>query len=198
MDTTGGGLPTVKTCVILTLLIHVFEVRQMNATQRREAILERLQMGGAPVSATVLAGEFGVSRQIIVGDIALLRAAGHQIHSSPRGYIREQSSSGIEYTVAVNHSEEEMERELQICVDNGCRVLDVAVEHPVYGLLRGELQIGSRYDVEQFLLRVRSSSARPLSELTSGIHLHTLRCPSEEACQRVRRQLREAGYLLEE
>lgn len=170
----------------------------MNATQRREAILERLQMGGAPVSATVLAGEFGVSRQIIVGDIALLRAAGHQIYSSPRGYLREQSSSGIDYTVAVNHSEEEMERELQICVDNGCRVLDVAVEHPVYGLLRGELQVGSRYDVEQFLLRVRSSSARPLSELTSGIHLHTLRCPSEEAYQRVRRQLREAGYLLEE
>lgn len=170
----------------------------MNAAQRREAILERLKPGGAPVSATVLAGEFGVSRQIIVGDIALLRAAGHQINSSPRGYLRARSSTGAEYTVAVNHTQEAMERELQICVDNGCQVLDVAVEHPVYGLLRGELQLSSRYDVEQFLHRVRSSSARPLSELTSGIHLHTLRCPSEEAYLRVRRQLRDAGFLLEE
>lgn len=170
----------------------------MNATQRREAVLERLKPGSAPVSATVLAKEFGVSRQIIVGDIALLRAAGHQINSSPRGYLREQTAEGIVHTVAVNHTEEEMERELQICVDNGCQVQDVAVEHPVYGLLVGQLRITSRYDVEQFLLRVRSSSARPLSELTSGIHLHTLRCPSEEAYRRVCRQLREAGFLLEE
>ncbi|MBR1780013.1 MAG: transcription repressor NadR [Oscillospiraceae bacterium] len=170
----------------------------MHAQQRREAVLSRLRPGAAPVSASVLAGEFGVSRQIIVGDIALLRAAGHAIRSTPRGYIREGETSGILRTVAVNHPEEAMEQELTLCVDNGCTVLDVAVEHPVYGLLVGQLQIASRYDVAQFLRRVGSSSARPLSELTSGIHLHTLRCPDEAAFQRVCDALDQMGYLLKE
>ena len=83
-------------------------------------------------------------------------------------------------------------------MDNGCAVLDVVVEHPVYGQLVGQLQVASRYDVEQFLNRVRSGSARPLSELTDGIHLHRLRCPSEEAYRRVCRQLDEAGFLLKD
>ena len=91
-----------------------------------------------------------------------------------------------------------MERELLICVDNGCTVLDVVVEHPVYGQLVGQLQVASRYDVEQFINRVRSGSARPPSELTGGIHLHRLRCPSEEAYHRVCRQLDEAGFLLKD
>ena len=170
----------------------------MKAKERREAILSRLKPEAAPISATVLAGEFGVSRQIIVGDIALLRAAGYDILSTPRGYVREGASGGIRRTVAVSHAEDGMEHELQICVDNGCTVEDVCVEHPVYGLLSGQLQIATRYDVAQFLERVRSSSAQPLSILTSGAHLHTLHCPDEQSYQRVCRLLDEAGYLLKD
>ena len=47
----------------------------MNAAQRRERILTRLNSAGAPLSASTLAAELGVSRQIVVGDVALLRAA---------------------------------------------------------------------------------------------------------------------------
>ena len=100
--------------------------------------------------------------------------------------------------MAVRHTTQEMERELQICVDNGCTVLDVVVEHPVYGQLVGQLQLSSRYDVEQFLNRSRSGAARPLSDLTGGIHLHRLLCPDEAAYQRVCRQLDEAGFLLKD
>ena len=83
-------------------------------------------------------------------------------------------------------------------VDQGCTVLDVIVEHPLYGQLTGPLQISNRYEVGQFLSRCRQSEALPLSELTEGIHLHTLSCPDEAAFQRARQALRELGILLEE
>ncbi len=170
----------------------------MNAKERRSAILTRLRHENGPVSATALAKEHGVSRQIIVGDIALLRAGGEPISATPRGYLLDRENAGELHTVAVRHTTQEMERELQICVDNGCTVLDVVVEHPVYGQLVGQLQLSSRYDVEQFLNRSRSGAARPLSDLTGGIHLHRLLCPDEAAYRRVCRQLDEAGLLLKD
>ena len=170
----------------------------MNAKVRRSAILARLKHENGPVSATALAKEHGVSRQIIVGDIALLRAGGEPISATPRGYLLDRENAGELHTVAVRHTTQEMERELQICVDNGCTVLDVVVEHPVYGQLAGQLQLSSRYDVEQFLNRSRSGAARPLSDLTGGIHLHRLLCPDEAAYQRVCRQLDDAGFLLKD
>lgn len=170
----------------------------MNAKVRRSAILARLKHENGPVSATALAKEHGVSRQIIVGDIAILRAGGEPISATPRGYLLDRENAGELHTVAVRHTTQEMERELQICVDNGCTVLDVVVEHPVYGQLVGQLQLSSRYDVEQFLNRSRSGAARPLSDLTGGIHLHRLLCPDEAAYRRVCRQLDEAGILLKD
>ena len=90
------------------------------------------------------------------------------------------------------------EEELNAMVDQGCTVLDVTVEHPVYGQLTGQLQISSRYDVEQFLARVQAHDAAPLSMLTGGIHLHTLRCPDEAACERACAALKAAGLLLDD
>ena len=86
-------------------------------------------------------------------------------------------------------------RELEIMVDHGCQVVDVVVEHPIYGQLAGQLHLSSRYDVQEFIRSVSKNQANLLSDLTGGIHLHTLRCPSEEAFQRVRTALDEAGLL---
>ena len=170
----------------------------MDAASRRQAILDRLRAADRPVSASALASERNVSRQIIVGDVALLRAAGENIFATPRGYVTGREDAGLVRTVACVHRPEDMGRELFTMVDNGCQVLDVVVEHPVYGQLTGQLQLRSRYDVEQFLRRVAEHGARPLSALTGGIHLHSLRCPDEAACRRVTDALREAGFLLEE
>ena len=90
-----------------------------------------------------------------------------------------------------------MEAELNAMVDHGCTVLDVIVDHPVYGQLTGPLQLASRYDVSQFIARCARAEARPLSDLTGGIHLHTLSCPNEAAFQRVEAALRELRVLLE-
>lgn len=170
----------------------------MNAETRRKKIVEHLSRSTAPVSATVLSGLFSVSRQVIVGDIALLRASGTEITSTPRGYILTNESAGLVKTVAVQHSVSQTEQELCIFVDNGCIVEDVIVDHHIYGQLVGQLQLASRYDVGQFMERLESGTASVLSSLTSGIHLHTLRCPDDAAYQRVCSALREAGLLLEE
>lgn len=170
----------------------------MNAQQRREGVLAQLRQSEKPVSATALARQFSVSRQIIVGDIALLRASGQEIDATPRGYLLRRQDAGLTRTIACHHDREGMARELFFCVDNGCTVLDVIVEHPLYGQLTGQLQLASRYDVQQFLEQSDREQAAPLSLLTAGIHLHTLRCPSEEAYRRVCAALREAGILLEE
>lgn len=168
----------------------------MEAASRRQAILDRLRTADRPVSASALAAGLNVSRQIIVGDIALLRAGGAEISATPRGYVLPRATDGITRTIACRHALAQTGQELNILVDNGCTVLDVIVEHPVYGQLTGQLQISSRYDVEQFLARIRDSDAAPLSMLTGGLHLHTLRCPNEDAYTRACAALKAAGLLL--
>lgn len=171
----------------------------MNAEQRREAILNTLRKADQPVSASALASRFSVSRQVVVGDIALLRAGGADISATPRGYVFRQSVPGIVHKVACRHSgAQAMEAELNAVVDQGCTVMDVIVEHPIYGQLTGPLQLSSRYDVSQFITRCAQEEVQPLSILTEGIHLHTLSCPDEAAFARVLENLRALGVLLEE
>ena len=170
----------------------------MQAESRRHNIIGILTGAAGPVSAGKLAGMFGVSRQIIVGDIALLRASGIDITATPRGYVLTKSSEGIIHRIPCRHKPEEMREELQILVDNGCLVRDVIVEHPVYGQLVGQLDIATRYDVDEFISKVMRSEAAPLSDLTGGIHLHTIFCPDEEAYRRVLEKLRKSGFLFEQ
>lgn len=168
----------------------------MNSTQRREAILNALKEAQAPLSATALASLLSVSRQIIVGDVALLRAGGTDIVATARGYVLEQPV-GKKYTVVCRHSAEQMRRELELMVDYGCTVEDVIVEHSVYGQLIGRLDLSSRFDVNEFIDKVSSSGDGPLSGLTGGIHLHTLRCPDEKALTQLLNALRSEGILVE-
>lgn len=170
----------------------------MDAESRRRAIAAELSGAGGPVAASALGERFGVSRQIIVGDVALLRAGGLEIVATPRGYLLGPGGeAGLRRTVAVRHGFEGMERELNIMVDNGCTVLDVVIEHAVYGQLTGELHLKSRRDVAEFMRRVRENAASPLSTLTGGIHTHTLLCPDEPAYEKTLTDLRTAGILLE-
>jgi len=169
----------------------------LDAQERRNAIARELERSPAPLSATALAKQFSVSRQIIVGDIALLRATGADIIATPRGYVVPHSVAGITRTLACRHEGNQMETELNAMVDQGCTVLDVIVDHPIYGQLTGPLNLSNRYEVGQFISRCREQSASPLSLLTEGIHLHTVLCPDEAAFTRVQSALRTLGVLLE-
>lgn len=172
----------------------------MDTAARRTAISEALRTAEKPVSASVLARRYQVSRQIIVGDIALLRAAGERIFATPRGYVYDaghNDSGALVRTIACrHHGEKALIEELYTVVDLGGEVLDVIVEHAVYGQLIGQLQIRSRFDVDAFVEKLNQHRAAPLSSLTEGIHLHTLSCPSEEVFSRIQKALRESGMLL--
>ena len=171
------------------------EGKMMNAEERRTNIINMLENASAAVSASRLAAVFGVSRQIIVGDIALLRASGKEIIATPRGYLLTRQNEGIVRRIPCRHKADEMKEEMEIMVDNGCTICDVIVEHPVYGQLIGQLDVSTRYDVSEFIERVQKSDAAPLSDLTGGIHLHTVICPDEAACGRVIAELRRRGFL---
>ena len=145
-----------------------------------------------PVSAASLASGLSVSRQIIVGDIALLRAAGEKITATPRGYVLETAADKV-YTLACIHGLDDTEKELNIMVDNGCTVINVPVEHPI----SGQLQLSSRYDVSQFMEKLRKGEVAPLCQLTGGVHLHALSCPDEACFERTKAALADAGLLYE-
>ena len=162
----------------------------MNAAQRRKVILERLTEANAPLSASVLAGELGVSRQIVVGDVALLRASGTQIDATPRGYQLHPAARGYTGILACVHSTaDQMREELYTVVDQGGIVVDVAVENPLYGELRGNLNLASRYE------QAADTPECLLSRMTGGVHLHTLSCPTPEAFRRIEAALDAKGLL---
>ena len=162
----------------------------MNAAQRRERILTRLTGASEPMSASLLAGELGVSRQIVVGDVALLRAGGAEIEATPRGYQFHPTPGGYTGILAcVHRTADEMRTELYTVVDQGGVVVDVAVENPLYGELRGNLNL------DTFITQAANTPECLLSRMTGGVHLHTLRCPDEETFQRIEAALREKGIL---
>lgn len=167
----------------------------MTAEQRRAQINAQFLSAQHPITATALAKAFGVSRQVIVGDIALLRAGGLVITATARGYVIPSAGEGFFCQVACHHDAAGTQAELNAMVDCGCTVVDVIVDHPVYGQLSAPLDLHSRLDVEQFIQRMEGAS--PLSQLTGGVHLHTLRCPDETACQRMKAELRRQGFLVE-
>ncbi len=168
-----------------------------NGDERRQRILAWMQRHGAPVRGSELAQHFDVSRQCIVQDIAILRAGGSEILATPRGY-RLPETSKLEHReiLACNHTADRTEEELQILVDHGVKVLDVIVEHPLYGELRGSLMIESRADVQDFLQQVRAKKASLLSSLTGGVHLHTVEAHRAAMVTRAKARLRERGFLL--
>ncbi|MDE3111085.1 MAG: transcription repressor NadR [Acidobacteriota bacterium] len=165
--------------------------------KRRNRIIESIRSRQGPVSGAELAKRLRVSRQCLVQDIAILRAAGEEIVATPRGYRLPDSASDTHRAVlACRHSPERTEEELQILVDHGVKVLDVIVEHPLYGELRGSLAIESRADLQDFLKRVKATHAALLSSLTGGVHLHTVEASRPEMISRARARLRERGILL--
>lgn len=165
---------------------------------RRQAIIHRLQSCAESVTGTELAEQFGVSRQVIVQDMAVLRAAGESLISTPRGYSLQQKGARRlpRAVVAVQHTPEQTDDELLALVAVGATVVDVAIDHPVYGEMRGTLMIRTADDVAAFLNRMRESGAGLLLNLTQGVHVHTLEAADAPTLDRAREALAKRGYLL--
>jgi len=171
---------------------------KVDAQDRRKHILQKLSGSEQPITGNELAESFQVSRQVIVQDIAILRAAGNQILATPQGYLLTGNKlpKKFQRTFAVQHDRKELEKELLIMVDAGGNVLDVIVEHPLYGELRGLLMLSCREDVYSFVKNLARSGAKPLSSLTGGVHLHTVEAASEKCLERIEEKLSEENILL--
>ncbi|MBO5054767.1 MAG: transcription repressor NadR [Lachnospiraceae bacterium] len=174
----------------------------MDGDRRRDEIiriLEENSQEGHPVAGTELAGRLNVSRQVIVQDIALLRAVNKNILSTNKGYLLFQEGQGrkaFKRAFKVKHSCEQMKDELYAIVDCGGRLLDVVVEHPIYGQIMVDLIIRSRQDADNFVKQVEEYGTKPLNELTYGIHYHTVEADSAEILDMIEKALLEKNFLL--
>lgn len=171
----------------------------MDGETRREQIIKILSENTLPVAGTELAQRLGVSRQVIVQDIALLRAVNKNILSTNKGYIlfhAEENREAFKRTYKVKHDYGQMQEELYSIVDCGGKLLDVVIEHPIYGQIMVDLIIRNRQDADNFVRQVEENRTKPLNALTDGFHFHTVEADSKEILDRIQEELKKKGFLV--
>ncbi|WHY76328.1 transcription repressor NadR [Neobacillus sp. WH10] len=176
------------------------EQKKILGEDRRKFILQLLKESSTPITGSDLAEQTNVSRQVIVGDITLLKAKNEPIIATSQGYIYLKQSSSMpvfERTIACMHTPKDTEKELNLLVDHGVLVKDVKIEHAVYGDLTASIMVSNRQEVKQFLKRLETTQASLLSELTGGFHLHTISATTEQALNKAESALKAEGILLE-
>lgn len=166
----------------------------MNGEERRKKILRILTESDTPVSGVALAGKLSVSRQVIVQDIALLRANGTGIFSTNRGYLI-QKQKEYSRVFKIYHSDEDVETELSLIVDLGGIIKDVFVYHKVYGVVRADMNIKSRMDIRNYLQDISTGKSSLLKNVTSGFHYHTIIAESENILDMIQEELQNKGFL---
>ena len=181
----------------------------MTGSERRTAIINQIKNSTVPVSGKALAAQYAVSRQVIVQDIALIRAAGHEIISTNRGYLLNEDAS-VQRTFKVKHTDAQVEEELYSIVDLGGSVKNVMVNHRVYGHMEAELNITSRRKAAEFLDDIKTGKSSPLKNITLDEQVdmkfeaerdengEVVEADSEETLDMIEAALREKGFLLEQ
>lgn len=170
----------------------------MDGDIRRLKIEQMLKQSPFPISGTVIAKELGVSRQVIVQDIALMRAVNKNILSTNKGYLLFNSNAQngkVTKIIKVKHEDNQILDELYTIVDLGGRIRDVFVEHPIYGQISVDLIINCRSDAKSFVNSVENNKTRPLNNLTHGVHYHTIIADSEESLDKIVAELDKKQYL---
>lgn len=169
--------------------------------ERRKQILDILNTSEEPITGSDFAKKFNVSRQVIVQDIAVLRAKGTNIMATSNGYYIlkiNEDNRNIKTIVCKHEGYDSIEKELAIIIDMGAKILDVIVTHPVYGEIRCPLMINSRYDLEKFAKKVKEVKAEPLASLTGGEHIHTIEVPNDEVYEIILTKLDKIGFLVKD
>lgn len=168
----------------------------MTGSERRKEIIRCIQESTVPVPGRQLAALYSVSRQVIVQDIALIRAGGYDIISTNRGYILNGPKT-VSRVYKVKHTDEQLEEELCAIVDLGGYIENVMVNHRVYGHMEAELHIGSRRGIKEFIEDIKSGKSSPLKNITSDYHYHQVNADSEETLDMIEAELRGKGFLVE-
>ena len=164
----------------------------MKLSKRQNEIIKFLQESNDPISGEVLGEKFGVSRQVIVKDIGMLKAFGVEIVSTNKGY-KIDTGKKLTKIIESSHDDNAIKDELNTIVDNGGVVIDIFINHPVYGVIRKDLDIKSRNGVNNFVKNMDIST--PLKNLTANVHYHTISAKDEESLKKIEKALEEKGYL---
>lgn len=178
----------------MLFLRKVIDGMALCGQERREEILKILKNSTEPVAGTDLAKQLGVSRQIVVQDMALIRANGVDVMATNRGYVIHEAK-GASRVFKVIHTDEQVEEELNLFVDLGCKVEDVFVYHKVYGVIKADMNIKSRRDVRQYMEGIASGKSTNLMNLTSNYHYHTIIAEDEQTLDMIQEELRQKGFL---
>lgn len=168
----------------------------MKAERRREEILSLMGNTENPLPAGVLAEKFNVSRQVIVQDIAILRANGFDITATNRGYVL-NTKVRASRIFKCRHTFAEIVDEGVLIIEAGGRVEDIFVNHRLYGRIAARLDLYNRTHVEELYRSLVTGASKPLMSVTDGYHYHTVSAESEEALDKIEDKLRSAGFLIE-
>lgn len=168
----------------------------MKGEERRQKILETLRQATEPVSGARFSSLLGVSRQVIVQDMALLKAKHPEILSTARGYLLHSPPGECRRVYWVEHTDDQIEDELNTFVDLGGSVQNVIVEHGVYGRIAGDLFLTCRRDIRDFLAKLKENNQRPLKELTGGVHGHLVFARENAILDEIGQELERKGYLV--
>lgn len=172
--------------------------KKLLGEERREMILEWLKTSSEPITGNELALRANVSRQVVVGDVTILKAKNEPILATSQGYLyMSQPITRSKRIVACSHPPEKTKEELLLLVNLGITIGDVIIEHSVYGDLTASIMVSNPQEVHQFIEKINSTKSAYLSELTNGIHLHTIYGPSEDALNNAEEALRSHGFLIE-
>lgn len=167
----------------------------MTGPERRKLILTMMRESDSPLSGGALGSATGVSRQVVVQDIALLRTEGHEIVATARGYILDEPRL-ISRVYEDCHTNEQTEEELNTIVDCGGVVIDVMIEHSVYGKMSAPLIIRNRREVQMFIKQMREGDSDPIMNVTTKGHFHRISAESEAILDEIEAALREKGFLI--
>lgn len=168
----------------------------MNAEERRTKIGLYLSSSDSAVTGSELSRLFGVSRQIIVQDITVLKAKGYDVISTHNGYIV-QKAPYKERVFKLRHDRDETEKALYCIVSHGAIVVEDFVWHKVYGKIRAGLNIHDEQTVKKFMDGVRSGKSTELMDITGGYHYHTVRADNEETLDAIESELKRYGFLVD-
>ncbi|MCR5196658.1 MAG: transcription repressor NadR [Pseudobutyrivibrio sp.] len=168
----------------------------MDGQTRRQKLVELVAKSDKPVSGTTLASELNVSRQVVVTDIALIRANGIDIISTNRGYIVNTDNHKCKRVIKCRHTDEQILDELFTIVDNGGCAENIIINHRYYNRLEAPLNVHSRKDAKEFMEAIESGKSKSLSSATSGYHYHTISADSEESLDIIEQELKAKGYWL--
>ncbi|MDD3278312.1 MAG: transcription repressor NadR [Lachnospiraceae bacterium] len=166
----------------------------MHGEERRNQIIHLLEGNAKPIPGVELSRRFSVSRQVIVQDIAIIRANGYEIMATNRGYIL-HATHELQRVFKVNHGDDQIEQELLDIIDLGGKVKDVFVYHKVYGVVKADMNLKSRHDVQTYMEQIRSGKSTPLKNVTAGFHYHTITSDSTETLDLIQAKLQEDGFL---